>query len=717
MEEAGWNQLSSRKRARRESSAEHATRKDAAAGAQDPSQRSICPAGPEARQAHSPLLTLPPDAQQLILMHCGRGGRGAYLSCSALRRAFCLGLASPRHAARFCLAAWGARDAAVQALVLQPGIPAVLSCSQRDLQLGELVRAIAAAGGSLNQGYLLQLAACGGHHGALEVVLEACGEQQVPSCCDAIVHASSAGDAVALRLMLRFMATSVGISLHEGTGNAAMRNAACEGHEEALEVLLAADMPRSCRFHALQFASKSHHWRCVQLLLAAGAKPSAYGFLGACSRGHPRIVLPLARALEGTDALRRVHGETAVEWLCAARWRAENSYWDGQDWKEPEKGVVLEREALRAEALRFLLSRFGPVPPAAGGGGGDGAALANTCGDGGAPHLALTLLLQGGADADAALLAICNAIHTHWDAERAEQEAAAKLAQLLSMRAETGPGAARAVRVLLSHGCGATARALLSSGAVGAGDCEGLLAEVVGAEEAGAEAVDLKFINMSDGNSTSFVPFVAAMRVRSPSFSFVAPVGSGWKYLGATGSSFGFDFSAQRTNSTKGFSIFVFLAMWVLSIFCVVHAADLVYWRRRPFTLEVPAFSATLLFALPAVRQVQPGVPDVGAVIDMIGFFWNMVMLAIVCCLLLAAIYAQARTELERLQGLAASAACPSCAAGGGVGVSVQPPRSGMGNPAVGGFGGVAGDGVGGYMRNGVPSCQVEGMAGKVLSV
>ncbi|PNH00716.1 hypothetical protein TSOC_013448 [Tetrabaena socialis] len=159
--------------------------------------------------------------------------------------------------------------------------------------------------------------------------------------------------------------------------------------------------------------------------------------------------------------------------------------------------------------------------------------------------------------------------------------------------------------------------------------------------------VNLKFINTSDGNSTSFVPFVAAMRVRSPAFSFEVPPGSTWTLLSSIGSSFGVTFVAERTGITKAFSMFVFVAMWTLSIFCVVQAADIVFWRRRPISLEVPAFSATLLFALPAVRQVQPGVPDVGAVIDVVGFFWNMVMQAIVCCVLLAAIYAQGKVEMK----------------------------------------------------------------------
>ncbi len=52
------------------------------------------------------------------------------------------------------------------------------------------------------------------------------------------------------------------------------------------------------------------------------------------------------------------------------------------------------------------------------------------------------------------------------------------------------------------------------------------------------------------------------------------------------------------------------------------------------------------------MRAVQPGVPDVGAVIDIVGFFWNMALLALTCCWLLAAIYARyrARQDLQQQQ-------------------------------------------------------------------
>lgn len=71
--------------------------------------------------------------------------------------------------------------------------------------------------------------------------------------------------------------------------------------------------------------------------------------------------------------------------------------------------------------------------------------------------------------------------------------------------------------------------------------------------------------------------------------------------------------------------------------------------HSRPLRSALFSPAATLLFALPAVRAVQPGVPDVGAVIDIVGFFWNMALLALTSCWLLAAIYVR-RREVQQHQ-------------------------------------------------------------------
>ncbi|KAJ3218567.1 hypothetical protein HK099_005013 [Clydaea vesicula] len=59
-------------------------------------------------------------------------------------------------------------------------------------------------------------------------------------------------------------------------------------------------------------------------------------------------------------------------------------------------------------------------------------------------------------------------------------------------------------------------------------------------------------------------------------------------------------------------------------------------WMRDR-KVEPPTIAVTtgMLFALPAVRNVQPGIPGIGCTADVIGFFWNMIMVATGAALLL----------------------------------------------------------------------------------
>lgn len=54
----------------------------------------------------------------------------------------------------------------------------------------------------------------------------------------------------------------------------------------------------------------------------------------------------------------------------------------------------------------------------------------------------------------------------------------------------------------------------------------------------------------------------------------------------------------------------------------LVTAVDHVFARKRDVPPPVIALFATMLFALPSVRNLQPGVPPIGASVDIIGFYW-----------------------------------------------------------------------------------------------
>ncbi|ORY04923.1 hypothetical protein K493DRAFT_311177, partial [Basidiobolus meristosporus CBS 931.73] len=83
-----------------------------------------------------------------------------------------------------------------------------------------------------------------------------------------------------------------------------------------------------------------------------------------------------------------------------------------------------------------------------------------------------------------------------------------------------------------------------------------------------------------------------------------------------------------RSATTKGFSICVVILMWALSLGLGTVAFQIVFLRRE-IQPPVIALGVSMLFSLPALRNTQPGVPGIGCATDIIGFFWNMLLVAI----------------------------------------------------------------------------------------
>jgi len=84
----------------------------------------------------------------------------------------------------------------------------------------------------------------------------------------------------------------------------------------------------------------------------------------------------------------------------------------------------------------------------------------------------------------------------------------------------------------------------------------------------------------------------------------------------------------RRSNTTRLFSAIIFILMWLLSL-SVFIAAMSVWFREKNTELGLVSISTALLFALPRIRNSQPGVPTVvGTTEDMVGFFWNVLLVA-----------------------------------------------------------------------------------------
>lgn len=90
----------------------------------------------------------------------------------------------------------------------------------------------------------------------------------------------------------------------------------------------------------------------------------------------------------------------------------------------------------------------------------------------------------------------------------------------------------------------------------------------------------------------------------------------------------GIDIEVKRAGSTKFFSVFIMVAMWLLSGIVIFLVLSVVV-RRRRIELGMFAFISAMLFALPALRNMQPLIPTIGTFSDYISFFWAESFMAV----------------------------------------------------------------------------------------
>jgi hypothetical protein len=77
----------------------------------------------------------------------------------------------------------------------------------------------------------------------------------------------------------------------------------------------------------------------------------------------------------------------------------------------------------------------------------------------------------------------------------------------------------------------------------------------------------------------------------------------------------------ERTSSVKMFSQFIMLTFWFIAISVILVVVSIVV-RKRKIEYSMFAFLSAMLFALPALRNVQPFVPTIGTLSDYSSFFW-----------------------------------------------------------------------------------------------
>jgi hypothetical protein len=88
------------------------------------------------------------------------------------------------------------------------------------------------------------------------------------------------------------------------------------------------------------------------------------------------------------------------------------------------------------------------------------------------------------------------------------------------------------------------------------------------------------------------------------------------------------EMTIARSSMVKGFSIFVMLLMWGVSIAVLFLVLSIIV-RGRKVEIAMFSFLATLIFSFVAVRNAQPAVPPVGTLSDYWSFFGAEVILAL----------------------------------------------------------------------------------------
>lgn len=83
-----------------------------------------------------------------------------------------------------------------------------------------------------------------------------------------------------------------------------------------------------------------------------------------------------------------------------------------------------------------------------------------------------------------------------------------------------------------------------------------------------------------------------------------------------------------RARGTKIMAVFMMVVMWALAL-SVLGGAWILVSRRRGLVWPALGWMAATLFALAALRNVAPGAPPIGCLLDYATFFWAEVLTAV----------------------------------------------------------------------------------------
>jgi len=84
----------------------------------------------------------------------------------------------------------------------------------------------------------------------------------------------------------------------------------------------------------------------------------------------------------------------------------------------------------------------------------------------------------------------------------------------------------------------------------------------------------------------------------------------------------------SRAQGTQLMAVFMMVAMWALAL-SVLAGAWILVSRRRGLVWPALGWMAATLFALAGLRNVAPGAPPIGCLLDYAAFFWAEILTAV----------------------------------------------------------------------------------------
>ena len=104
------------------------------------------------------------------------------------------------------------------------------------------------------------------------------------------------------------------------------------------------------------------------------------------------------------------------------------------------------------------------------------------------------------------------------------------------------------------------------------------------------------------------------------------------------------DLTLARPATVRGFAWFLNAVMFCLAIAAALVTYNVAY-RGKKFEANLMIWMGALLFVMPGIRNMMPGVPPMGTLTDFLVFFWVEALLAICLCVMVLTWLSRAPTE------------------------------------------------------------------------